>query len=235
LKSVNCQMPKDYRNAAGKLTLERYSKQNRLIGILAVQGDFSRHAKIVRELGLQIRLVKTPGDLVGCDALILPGGESTTMTRLLKKYGLMKPLKEFALSRPVMGTCAGAIMLARNVDDKRVEPLGIMDITVERNAYGSQIESFVTELNVDVVGNYKPFRAVFIRAPQIHVESPAIQILAEYENIPVAVRQKKSLALAFHPELTGDRRIHRYFFEHVAGISIKSDNTIEEPAPTVVN
>ncbi len=223
MRLVSYPIPKDSRNAAGKISkVEQAQKINRLIGILAVQGDYSCHGKIVQHLGLNVRWIKTPGDLVGCSALILPGGESTTMTLLLKKYGLIKPLKDFALSNPVMGTCAGAIMLAKNVYDTRVEPLGIMDITVCRNAYGSQVESFITDLLLPFNGSSVPIKAVFIRAPKIQVESPAIQVLAEYENVPVIVRQDKALALAFHPELTGDDRIHRYFFQQVAGISINT-------------
>lgn len=191
------------------------------IGVLAVQGDFTRHGNVLDRLGLKVNWIKTPADLNDCAALILPGGESTTMTLMMKKYGLNDALRAFGKTHSVMGTCAGAILMASRTADSRVEPLKLMDISVERNAYGSQVDSFITYLDIPFAGNDIPLKAVFIRAPKIKVESDTADSLAWYDGSPVIVQQGRHLALAFHPELTDDSRIHRYFLEQVAGINLK--------------
>jgi pyridoxal 5'-phosphate synthase pdxT subunit len=192
------------------------------IGVLAVQGDFKRHGDVIERLGLQVNWIKNPADLNDCSALILPGGESTTMSLMLQKYGLTGSLRAFGKTHSVMGTCAGAILLASHTADSRVEPLKLMDISVERNAYGSQINSFITYLDIPFAENTTPLKAVFIRAPKIKAESSAVDILAWYDDAPVIARQGRHLALTFHPELTDDTRIHRYFLERVAGIYLET-------------
>ncbi len=184
------------------------------IGILALQGDFAKHEEQFRSLNVDTIQVKKPEALRECDGLVIPGGESTTLTKLIQLYGFYEPIREFAKSRPVMGTCAGLIMVATYVDDERVKPLGLLDISVSRNAYGRQIDSFTTFVDAPFLGNGKPFRAIFIRAPQIREAGPGVNILMEFQGIPVMVQSKNMFALAFHPELTDDPRIHQYFLEH---------------------
>jgi 5'-phosphate synthase pdxT subunit len=183
----------------------------RKIGILALQGDFAKHEERFHSLDVDTIQVRKPEDLQECDGLVIPGGESTTLTKLMKIYGLYEPIREFAKSRPVMGTCAGMILLAACVDDDRVEPLRLIDISVNRNAYGRQIDSFITNVKAPFLANGKPFRAIFIRAPQIQEVGPGVEILIELQGKPVMVRHNNILALAFHPELTDDLRIHQYF------------------------
>lgn len=183
------------------------------IGILALQGDFAKHAERLHDLNVETVQVKTPGALQRCDGLIIPGGESTTLTKLMRKYGLYPPLREFAKTHPVMGTCAGLIMVASRVDDERVEPLRLIDMAVNRNAYGRQIESFITTVDVPFLGDTTPFRAIFIRAPRIQKIGEGVDVLIEYQGHPVMVRQGHLFAAAFHPELTDDSRLHRYFIE----------------------
>ncbi|MCS7281788.1 MAG: pyridoxal 5'-phosphate synthase glutaminase subunit PdxT [Anaerolineae bacterium] len=184
------------------------------IGVLALQGAFLEHEAMLRRLGVQTRQVRLPRDLEGLDGLIIPGGESTSIGYLAERRGLLEPLREFALSgRPVWGTCAGMILLAREiVDGIPGQPvLGLMDITVRRNAFGRQVNSFETDLEVPTLGD-PPFPAVFIRAPVIERVGPEVEVLARLEEgSPVAVRQGNLLATAFHPELTTDARFHRYF------------------------
>lgn len=170
------------------------------VGVLALQGDFAAHAALLAELGASTREVRTPADLDGVDALIVPGGESTTMTLGVEREGLADPIRELAADKPVLGTCAGLIML----DQKH---LGVLDIVAERNAFGRQVRSF--EADLDVRGVEGPVRAVFIRAPWVASYGPEVEVLAEVDGHPVAVRQGRVLAVAFHPELTGDTRIHR--------------------------
>ncbi len=187
------------------------------IGILALQGDFEAHARSVNSLGIAVTFVKTARDLSALDALIIPGGESTTMTKLIAAFDLHNELVSFAQTRPVMGTCAGMIMLSSQVEDSRVRPLGAIDISVDRNAYGSQKESFETDILLPdefSFGSSAPFRAVFIRAPRVASwNKKTVTPLLFVDNIPVLFRQNNVLALAFHPELTDDNRIHRYFIE----------------------
>ena len=175
-----------------------------VVGILAIQGDFEAHAHIVGELGAEVREVRTPGQLDGLDALIIPGGESTTMTLGIEREGLAEPLREFAQSgAPVFGTCAGMIMLDRS-------HLGVLDIECRRNAFGRQIRSFEADLRIPGVTG-PPVRAVFIRAPWAEVCGEDVEVLAAVDGHPVAVRQGNVLAISFHPELAGETRLHELF------------------------
>ncbi|HJO91846.1 MAG TPA: pyridoxal 5'-phosphate synthase glutaminase subunit PdxT [Victivallales bacterium] len=184
----------------------------RLIGVLALQGDFAKHQKMLVNSGVDTVQVKTVYDLNKCDGLVIPGGESTTLTKLIKAYDLYEPIRKFAEGKPVMGTCAGLIMLANNVDDSRVKPFGLLDITVSRNAYGRQIDSFVDDLDIKFVNEKEDdFKGVFIRAPKILEVNDSAEVLIYHNNSPVMVRQNNIIGLSFHPELTDDTRIHEYF------------------------
>lgn len=183
------------------------------VGVLAIQGGFDKHIQMLRRLDVTAIQVKRTGDLEKCRGLIIPGGESTTMTLLLNKYEMWKPLRDFARNNSVMGTCAGAIMMATKVADPRVRPLELIDITADRNAYGRQTESFITELDTPFTDDSNPLRAVFIRAPKLIPLTRDVKILAELEGEPVVLQQGKHLVMAFHPELTQDTRIHRYFVD----------------------
>jgi 5'-phosphate synthase pdxT subunit len=179
------------------------------IGVLALQGDFEAHAGVLAELGAEPRIVRTPADLEGLDALVIPGGESTTMTLGIEREGLAEPLRELVASgTPVLGTCAGLIMLDR-------DHLGLLDIQARRNAFGRQLQSFETDLHLDGLNGDAPMRAVFIRAPWVDEHGQGVEVLAEVEGHPVAVRQGNILAVAFHPELTTDRRLHEWLVERV--------------------
>lgn len=186
------------------------------VGVLALQGAFIEHEQTLRDLGVNAVEVRLPEQLEDVDALIIPGGESTTIGKLAVAYHLLEPLREFAVSHPVWGTCAGMIMLAKDIG--RDQPLiGVMDIKVDRNAFGRQVDSFETDLDVPDLGA-EPFHAVFIRAPLVTRVSDGVQVLARLpDGGIVAVRQGHWLATAFHPELTPDSRFHRYFLEQVAG------------------
>jgi pyridoxal 5'-phosphate synthase pdxT subunit len=172
-----------------------------LVGVLALQGDFEAHARILTRLGATPREVRTPAGLQGLDALIIPGGESTVMTLGIEREGLGDPLRELAHSgTPVLGTCAGMIMLDRT-------HLGVLDIEARRNAFGRQLHSFEADLDVTGVSG-GPVHAVFIRAPWVADTGPAVEVLAAVEDHPVAVRQGNVIAVSFHPELTGETRLH---------------------------
>lgn len=179
------------------------------IGILALQGAAREHARAVVEIGSEPVMVRLPRDLVDLDALILPGGESTTMRKLIDRYGLREPILALARSgAPLFGTCAGMILLAGRIADGDEPVFGLLDVEVRRNAYGRQLDSFEAELDVSAIGP-EPLHAVFIRAPVVTDAGPGVEILARDEHgQPVAVRQGRVLATAFHPELTGDRRLH---------------------------
>ncbi len=180
------------------------------VGILALQGGVEEHALLTQKCGHEPVLVKQLSDLTGLNALILPGGESTAMSLLANQRGLLKGLKELIKEGiPVFGTCAGAILLAKKVG-KKIGLLAEMDIAVERNAYGGQLESFETDLKVK--GFKEPVRGMFIRAPIITETGSEVEILAEFNGTPVLVRQGRFLAATFHPELTDDKRIHKFFF-----------------------
>jgi len=188
------------------------------VGVLALQGDFREHIAALEAEGARARPVRLPADLAGLDALVIPGGESTTMRRLIGAYDLQAPLEAFAREgRAVYGTCAGCILLAREVSGGEPPALGLIDIAVSRNAYGRQVDSFETELAAPALGA-EPLPAIFIRAPRIERVGPDVEVLARLEDgTVVAARQGNLLVSTFHPELTGDRRFHRYFLKEVVG------------------
>jgi pyridoxal 5'-phosphate synthase pdxT subunit len=178
------------------------------IGVLALQGDFEAHAGVLAGLGAEARAVRTPGDLGDLDGLVLPGGESTTMMLGLEREGLSEPLRDLvAAGTPTLATCAGMIVL----DSAH---LGVLDLTTRRNAFGRQIRSFETDLELPGIGG-GALRAVFIRAPWVEDHGPEVEVLAELDGHPVAVRQGDVLAVAFHPELTSDARLHRWLLETI--------------------
>ena len=187
------------------------------IGVLALQGDFAEHIAILQRLGAQTVEVRLPKRLEGLDGLIVPGGESTTISRLLRQWQLLEPIRQRARAgMAVWGTCAGAILLAERASDLDREGLRLMDIAVERNVFGRQVDSFETTLSVPRLGP-EPFRAVFIRAPVIsHVGAKAEALARLADGAVVAAQQEKLLATAFHPELTTDTRFHRYFLDLAA-------------------
>lgn len=187
-----------------------------LVGVLAYQGSVDAHAHALERCGAQPVLVKHEQDLEAIGGLIIPGGESTTLLRLLTRFELAEPIeRRIAGGLPVFGTCAGMILLAKQVLDGDPSPLGAMDICVRRNAYGRQVDSFSAELTMPVCGN-TPVHAVFIRAPRIVSCGPAVQVLASWEGEPVAAQQGHLLVASFHPELTADTRIHAHFLQMVA-------------------
>jgi pyridoxal 5'-phosphate synthase pdxT subunit len=184
------------------------------LGVLAIQGDFREHAQMLRSLGAEVAEVRTPGELAGLAGLIVPGGESTTIGMLCREYGLEDAVKSRVEtgSLAVWGTCAGAIWLAKEVTRYPNQPrLGLLDITVERNAYGRQVDSF--EHDLTITGLKDPFRAFFIRAPLITEAGPSVQVLAKHQNQIVLVQKDRLMASTFHPELTHDSRLHQYFIE----------------------
>jgi 5'-phosphate synthase pdxT subunit len=180
-----------------------------LVGVLALQGDFAAHARVLRGLGADVREVRTPAGLEGLDALIIPGGESTTMTLGIEREGLAEPLRELvSAGTPVLGTCAGMIMLDR-------EHLGLADWRCERNAFGRQIRSFEADLRIPGIDG-PPVRAVFIRAPWIAEHGDDVEILASVDGHPVAARQGNLLAISFHPEIAGETRLHELLLREAA-------------------
>jgi 5'-phosphate synthase pdxT subunit len=187
------------------------------VGVLALQGDFREHLFALEECGVNASIVRRPSELAAVDALVLPGGESTAIAKLARSFEMLEPLKSrIASGMPVYGSCAGMILLADRVLDAAIgqETFGGLDITVRRNAFGSQVDSFETDLDFSGITN-PPVRAVFIRAPWVESVGPTVEVLAKLEHA-VAVRQGGLLATSFHPELTGDNRIHRFFIESVA-------------------
>jgi 5'-phosphate synthase pdxT subunit len=186
-----------------------------LVGVLALQGDFQAHTRVLRDLGADVREVRVPADLEGLDGLVIPGGESTTMSLGIEREGLAEPLREFARSgTPVFGTCAGMIMLDRS-------HLGVMDIECRRNAFGRQIRSFEADLRIPGVSG-PPVRAVFIRAPWVEVCGDDVEVLAAVDGHPVAVRQGNLLVISFHPEIAGETRLHELFLAQVGSRSAAS-------------
>ncbi|KLU62100.1 glutamine amidotransferase subunit PdxT [Peptococcaceae bacterium CEB3] len=186
------------------------------VGVLALQGAFREHRFVLESLGWDVAEVRKPSDLEGVQGLVLPGGESTAMAKLLQSDGLGDRIKELAAKDlPLFGTCAGMILLAKDIDGSDQYRLGLMDVTVKRNAFGRQIASFETDLSVPALGS-RPVRAVFIRAPYAARVAPNVGILAQHEGKIVFVRQGNMLASAFHPELTPDQRIHGYFLKMVS-------------------
>jgi|HubBroStandDraft_6_1064221.scaffolds.fasta_scaffold668258_2 5'-phosphate synthase pdxT subunit len=185
------------------------------VGILALQGDFEAHAKALERAGAKPVLVRTAEELKTVDGLVIPGGESTTMLKLINFMGLNEPLRQFASEKPIFGTCAGAILLAKEVCNPEQESFGALDLTIERNAYGRQIDSQVA--NIQPAGDFQQragageMEAVFIRAPIIRRTGPGVRVLAQYEGDPVLVEQGRHLVATFHPELTQDSRVHKLF------------------------
>ena len=188
------------------------------IGVLASQGAFAEHIAILQRLKVETVPVRLPEELVGLDGLIIPGGESTSISKLMLDYSLVNETRNLARNGlPIFGTCAGMILLANKISDSGAKPLGVMDITVRRNAFGRQRESFETELLIPVLGE-KPFPGVFIRAPLIEQAGSGVEIIARLsDGTSVAARQGRLLASAFHPELTNDLRFHQYFLDIVNG------------------
>jgi 5'-phosphate synthase pdxT subunit len=174
------------------------------IGVLALQGNVREHAAVLRRLGADAVEVRKPEQLAGLDGLVIPGGESTTFTRLMRLYGLEDAVREF--TRPVFGTCAGMIVLDRS-------HLGLVDIDVDRNAYGRQVASF--EADLELAGDREPLRGVFIRAPRVRDTGPDVEVLAELNGEPVLVREGRFVVASFHPELTDDTRVHQLFLDLV--------------------
>jgi len=187
------------------------------IGVLAIQGDYAAHAEALSESGANPVEVRKPGQLAGIDGLVLPGGESTTILRFLEKHSFFEILREFCGKKPIFGTCAGTILLAREVLNPAQRSLGILDAVVERNAYGRQIDSAIVTAETTLAGG--PLEMVFIRAPRILKTGPGVNVLAERDGFPVLVSQGRVLAATFHPELSRDRRVHRLFVEAVAAES----------------
>lgn len=182
------------------------------IGVLALQGDFEAHERALAQAGARVCQVRTARELEEVDGLVIPGGESSTMLKLMEIEGLFGPLREFGERKPIFGTCAGAILMAREVANPVQRSLGLVDIGVERNAYGRQLDSRIVRLDPDI-------EAVFIRAPIIRRVGPGVDVLARYGGDPVLVEEGRHLVATFHPELTGDSRIHRRFVEKVKGES----------------
>ena len=199
------------------------------IGVLAVQGAFAEHIAVLRKLKAEALPIRLPSELVSLDGLIIPGGESTTISQLMRDYDLSDKIKKLAESGlPILGTCAGLIILAKTLSDASVPTLGLMDVTVRRNAFGRQRESFEAELNIPALGE-KPFPGVFIRAPIIEQANGNASVLTRLDDgTIVAAQQEKLVATAFHPELTSDPRFHRYFLNIVANRPPSQETKIAE-------
>ena len=184
------------------------------IGVLGIQGAIQEHLSILRKAGVEPSWVKDRKELDSVEALVMPGGESTTMIKLLKRFEMWEALRNrIEDGMPVLATCAGMILLSKKIENVvNQDSLGVLDISVKRNGYGRQINSFEVDLQIDEIGP-EPFRAVFIRAPKIESIGDEVRVLTSYDGSPVLVRQNNMLAASFHPELTGDLRIHRYFLK----------------------
>lgn len=182
------------------------------IGVLALQGDYEKHARSLERSGAQVSEVRTALELDAVDGLVIPGGESTTMLKLLDREALFEPLREFGLRKPIFGTCAGAILLAAKVENPEQASLGLVDISVQRNGYGRQLDSRVARIVGEGFGSLE---AVFIRAPIIRKTGPGVHVLATYSGDPVLVEEGRHLVATFHPELSADDRVHAYFLSKV--------------------
>jgi 5'-phosphate synthase pdxT subunit len=190
------------------------------IGVLALQGAFIEHIKTLKGLGVETKEVRLPEHLQNLDGLIIPGGESTTIGKLATEYGLIEPLRDFAKEKPTWGTCAGLIFLAKDIGIERQPILGLMDVVVDRNAFGRQVDSFETDLDFKGLADDAPFHAIFIRAPLVRKAGDGVKILAQLNDGGiVAVQEGHWLGTAFHPELTNDNRVHHYFCDMVSSKS----------------
>lgn len=181
------------------------------IGVLAIQGDYAKHQAMLLRMGVEAPLIRTASTLAECDGLIIPGGESTTMATMMQKHDLWQPIIEFGRHQAIMGTCAGLILLARSVPDHDLPTLGLLDITVTRNAYGRQVDSFIDQVTIELNGQSTGFAAVFIRAPKISHSGATVNIIGRHHRDAVMVENDRILACTFHPELTDDVSIHQYF------------------------
>ncbi len=205
------------------------SQRDPLIGVLALQGAFDVHAKRLAELGAETRLVRKPEELLGLDGLVIPGGESTTFLKHLERAGFYDALDDFVHRVPVFGTCAGCILLAREVTNPPQRSFGVLDVRVERNAYGRQNDSAIRLEETSLPGG--PLEAVYIRAPRLTALGPAVQTLASRDGSPTLVQQGRILAATFHPELSEDRRVHQLFLDIVrANAPTVAAETILQPA-----
>lgn len=186
------------------------------VGILTIQGDFEAHGVALERIGARVCPVLFPEDLEAIDALVIPGGESTTISKGLERLGLYEPLTErIGAGMPVLGTCAGAILLAREVENRPVRVLGAIDVVAVRNAYGTQVDSFAADVDPGAAAGLERLRCVFIRAPRLEHPGPEVEVLATVEGHPVLIRQRNVVAATFHPELTGDLRVHRLLAEMI--------------------
>jgi 5'-phosphate synthase pdxT subunit len=190
---------------------EKKEKLN--IGVLAIQGDYDAHAQALREAGAEATLIRKPEELANIDGLIIPGGESTTFLKFLERDGFLDALQSFVQQKPTFGTCAGCILLAKEVRNPSQESLAVLDVTVERNAYGRQIDSAIFTAETNIPGG--PLEMIYIRAPRIVKTGTDVEVLAERDGFPVLVRQRHILAATFHPELSTDRRVHQIFLDVV--------------------
>ena len=184
------------------------------VGVLALQGAYQKHIDLLQTLGISARTVRSSRELEDCDALILPGGESTTMSKLLQECSLYKPIKIFAENKPVMGVCAGMILMANEVNDERITPLKLIPFKALRNHYGRQLHSFSAKIDLSF-DNSKPYFAHFIRAPGITAITSDVEILSSYNKEPVLIRYGNHIASSFHPELTVDTRVHEYWLNNI--------------------
>jgi len=214
--------------AAGKSAPEGAANSKSVtIGILALQGDYAAHARAFSATGARTVLVRKPEELAGLDGLVMPGGESTTMLKFLEQHGFFDALKDFVSTKPTFATCAGCILLAREVLHPKQRSLGALDATIERNAYGRQIDSTILTLPTELPGG--PLEMVFIRSPRMTRVGPQVEVLAQREGCPTLVREGHLLAATFHPEMSTDSRVQKLFLEIVAGH--KSQKTGNEPPP----
>lgn len=186
-----------------------------VIGVLGIQGDYAKHQEMLTRLEVESKLVRTPQELSECKGLIIPGGESTTMVKQLKEIELFEPLRAFGKSNPVFGTCAGLILLSQKVLNHPVDSLQLIDIEVERNAYGRQIDSFIDMVDISLNGTTRGYEGVFIRAPKIKKIGEQVKVLARHGEEIVMAEEGNVLVATFHPELTDDPSVHQYFVKKV--------------------
>jgi len=183
-----------------------------MVGVLALQGDYSKHIQVLKMLDFEVLEVRYPNDLSLIDGLVIPGGESTTISDLMTRVNFHETIKIFAEKKPILGTCAGLILMSKNISDDRVLSLDILDVSIDRNAYGRQVDSFTDKIKVSLNGNVHNVSAAFIRAPKINKVGSNVKILSYYNNEPVAVKQGHHLGLTFHPELEKTTIFHNYIF-----------------------